>query len=284
MELLQINKFAELHDGKLVRFCRTDHLAKEFREIRKLKHEVVLISGNSDESIGASQLAEIPDNISRWYCQNLREKHEKLQVIPLGLENTFPCKRKGHGVGWPHAVEKLEILSKIYTSGLLRRPANFIYSNFNERTNPSHRGPVKKISKVLQHVTWEEPTLNYQEFVHKVLDHEAVICPAGNGTDTHRIYEVLYCGRVAVTFKIGDSPLYTEIYGKLPVVILDNIEELADSKKLEELIKRAQQKVVSTELLDYGYWRSLITSSAPAGLKKKDALLRRIFNMHGRQI
>lgn len=282
MDLLQINKFAGLHDGKRVRFCKTDHLGKEFREIRKLKSEVILISGNGDEGIGIDHIRSMPDNISAWYGQNAGIEHERLHPIPLGLENTFPSKRRGHGVGWPHAVEKLEMLNRPGLALIPADPGKLIYSNFNELTNPAHRSPIKKASKRLPHISWEEPSLNYGEFVQNVLSHEAVICPAGNGIDTHRIYEVLYCGRVAVTFKIADSPLYQQIYGRLPVVILDDVEELDDVKKLEGLIQWARQKPVSPELLDYGYWRSLISSSIPAEFDKHDTVIGRLFNMRGR--
>ncbi|MCR8560190.1 hypothetical protein KXD93_21235 [Mucilaginibacter sp. BJC16-A38] len=269
MDLLQINKFANLHDGRQILFCRTEHVRQEFKKIKKLKNEVILISGNSDLGILPGDTAAMPDNIAMWYGQNVLTKHDKLKVIPLGLENTQACRRKEHGTAWPHAAEKLDLLARIGNDLAMVVPSKLLYSNFNQSTNIAHRAPIKEISKKLAHITWEEPSLGYRGFINSVLDHQAVLCPAGNGLDTHRIYEVLYCGRIAVTFRTAVSPLYDELYSRLPVVILDHLEELEDTEKLKERIIAVKERPVSEELLDFGYWQQRIMSGIPEPLVKK---------------
>lgn len=277
MELLQLNKFGDLHNGKDVIFCKTDFLKDEFKKIAKLKNEVILISGNGDEGIGSSLTSLMPDNIRFWYCQNNLTYHEKLISLPIGLENTSVNKRKGHGIAWPHAIEKLRLLSEVFNSAGTAKPSKFLYANFNPQTNGEHRIQVKEICISTPFISWDEPSLNYADFIKNVLDHEATICPAGNGIDTHRLYEVLYCKRIAVTFKIGDYPVYKELYEKLPVVILDNAEDLKDRDRVQELIGIAQQKKENLELIDFSYWKELTNRMADK-IDKKNNLFNRFLS------
>ncbi|MBB3057090.1 hypothetical protein [Mucilaginibacter gotjawali] len=278
MELLQLNKFGDLHNGRDIIFCKTDYLKDEFKKIAKFKNEVILISGNGDEGIASNLTSLMPDNIRFWYCQNNLTYHERLISIPIGLENTSVNKRKGHGVAWPHAVEKINLLNEVFNSNENSRPSQFLYANFNTQTNTAYRKPVKEICINTPFINWDEPSLNYPGLIKKVLDHEATICPAGNGIDTHRLYEVLYCKRVAVTIKIGNYPVYNELYKKLPVVILDKVEDLQDQDKLKELIGIAQQKKENLQLIDFAFWKASITGAANKIPESNKSVFRRFFN------
>jgi hypothetical protein len=265
MDLLQLNKFGDLHDGKHIIFCKSDYLKNEFKKIKKLKNEVILISGNGDHTIDDWFVSEMPDNILKWYCQNNSVYHDKLIPIPIGLENTLHNKRKGHGVAWPHARQKIIKLNNQFNSVNHQLPAKLLYANFNEQTNLSHRQPIKELCLKNSFITWHEPLLEYNEFINAVLDHEAVVCPAGNGIDTHRLYEILYCNRIPVVVKMGNYPLYTELYEKLPIVILDTIE----------LIIAVKQKNTQQSLLDFQYWKQLINTETGHIIKKDRGLFYR---------
>ena len=270
MDLLQLNKFGNLHNGKEIIFCKTEYLRTEFKKIKKLKNEIILISGNSDIGIDVSLTSRMPDNILVWYCQNKLLYHDKLRSIPIGLENTFKNKRQGHGVEWPHAAQKVQMLNKFNYGEGKRLPTNFIYANFNVQTNITHRAPIRDLCILSPFINWDEPSLNYDEFIGSVLDHEAIVCPAGNGIESHRLYEILYCGRIPITIKTGNYPIYTDLYEKLPVVILDSIADLKDGDKLREMIRVAKQKPIKHELLDFKYWQQVITNDSNR-IVKKDA-------------
>jgi hypothetical protein len=49
-----------------------------------------------------------------------------------------------------------------------------------------------------------------------------VICPRGNGIDTHRVWEALYLGVVPVVQRSSLDALY----GPLPVLIIESFENL----------------------------------------------------------
>lgn len=262
MDLLQLNKFGNLHNGKSVIFCKTELLSAEFKRIKKIKNEVVLISGNSDYEINEGLVSNMPVNVIEWYCQNNQVSHPKLKSIPIGLENSFPNKRRMHGTAWPHAVEKVRLLNKTFSAPESNQPSKFLYANFNIQTNMAHREPIMAVCKNTTFINCDEPNLRYDDFIAKVLDHEAVVCPAGNGIDTHRLYEILYCKRVPITFRIGDYAIYKDLYEKLPIVILDSIDELKNEKKIKELISIARQNSFNNALLDFAYWQRTINETS----------------------
>jgi hypothetical protein len=267
MDFLQQNKFGELHNGKNIYFCKTEFLTSEFKKIGRIKNQFILISGNSDEGIDSKLIVKMPDNILAWYGQNVMTYHEKLRSIPIGLENTFQNKRKKHGIGWDHAISKIALLNTINNNNDPNNnnaplPQKILYANFNIQTNIAHRSPIKEACKKSPFITWDEPTLNYNDFIANVLDHEATVCPMGNGLDTHRLYEILYCNRVAITIKAGNYPIYTDLYPKLPVVVLDSIDELYDIEKIKELIAAAKHKTQNIELLDFHHWKNTINDVA----------------------
>ncbi|SDQ00378.1 hypothetical protein SAMN05428975_5372 [Mucilaginibacter sp. OK268] len=278
MDLLQLNKFGNLHNNQNIFFCKTDFLKTEFKVIQKLKNEVILISGNSDINIDPSFIPLMPDNITTWYCQNNLVYHDKLRSIPIGLENTFPNKRKGHGVAWQHAKQKIELLNEVLIKAGQQGISKLLYANFNIQTNFKHRSLIKEICTRAEFITLDEPDLDYATYIDRVLAHEATICPTGNGIDTHRIYEVLYCNRIPVIIKSSDYPIYTDIYDHLPIVILQDANELADIEKLQDLVNKAKEKVVRLELLDFQYWQKLISAEAKGIAIPKTGFFEKLFN------
>jgi hypothetical protein len=139
MDLIQLNKFSHLHDGKKIIFCKTDFLISEFENIKNIGGEIVLISGNSDYGITDDLLKILPKNVRVWYAQNAISKDKKLIPIPIGIENRFESVRVGHGVGY---YERVELKEKLLINKKLKTPTKKIYSNFNIDTNYSHRNHV----------------------------------------------------------------------------------------------------------------------------------------------
>lgn len=277
MELLQLNKFGDLHNGKSIIFCKTEYLEAAFKTISKIKNQVILISGNSDEGINETLTTKMPDNILWWYCQNNLTYCNELKSIPIGLENTTVNKQPKHGVAWDFANGKIKLLTQLVKTPPVHKPKRLLYANFNIQTNITHRAPIRELCKQQSFITWQEPILNYTDFVDAVLDHEAVVCPAGNGIDTHRLYEVLYIGRIPVTFKLGQYPVYTDLYEKLPVVILDFVEDLKDKEKIQELIVLAKEKTTALNLIDFNFWRNQILANADNIVLPKPGFFKGLF-------
>ena len=228
--LIQLNNFSELHDGRKIIFCKTDFLLEEFKHISTLSNKVILISGNSDYAITDNLLSLLPKNVIKWYAQNALSNDKRLIPIPMGIENKLPSIREGHGIGY---YDRVLLKENLLSGNKSVIPTKKIYSNFQVSTNYQHRNPIKNICIDCNHIDWEEPNLSIEQFFDKVLDYEMIVCPAGNGVDTHRLWEVIYSNRIPITIKVGEFKIY-ELYEKLPIIILNSLHELNDLELIYE--------------------------------------------------
>lgn len=253
IEYLCFNKFSKLHDNQFVFFSKYEFLSETFEKIGRLKNEVILITGNSDESIKSTIVDRCPSNVKYWLAQNCESKNTNLIPIPLGIENYIECNVPNHGVFWEAGLKKKKIFETLINS----EPTSFIYSNFNLETNYGHRKKVHDHCNDLPFVTKKSPNLNLNDYYKDILNHKAIICPAGNGVDTHRLWETLYCGRIPITIRLGDFKIY-DLYNQLPIIILNNIDELFDEQSIKLKIEDKQEMNFNSEILDYGFWEKKI--------------------------
>lgn len=249
MNIIQLNKLSKLHDGKNVIFCKTDFLAEEFKHISSLENEVVLITGNSDYAITDQHASHMPNNVKVWYAQNCFTWHPRVQPIPMGIENKNFCYRDGHGIGYTERVTEKERLLSRQIDDI--KPTKSIYANFQIATNMQHRVPVMNACKQIDFIEWDEPTLSLEQFFDKILDYQMVVCPVGNGLDTHRLWEILYSNRIPITIKVGHHKIY-KLYEKLPIIILDCLHDLYNKHLIREKFIEARKK--NDYYIDCDYW------------------------------
>jgi hypothetical protein len=254
MDIIQLNNFSNLHDGKNIIFCKTDFLLEEFKHISTLNNKVILISGNSDYAITDNLMSLLPKNVMKWYAQNALSNDSRLIPIPMGVENKLSSERNGHGIGY---YDRVELKEKLLNRKLSINPTKKIYSNFQVFTNFNHRNPIKNICVNSTHIDWEEPTLSLEQFFDKILNYEMVVCPAGNGVDTHRLWEVLYSNRIPITIKVGNFKIY-ELYEELPIIILNSLDELNDVDLINEKLKKINTKNYNLKMIDYSFWKNEI--------------------------
>lgn len=254
MNFIQLNKFSKLHNGSTIIFCKTDFIFNEFEYIKNLPNDVILITGNSDYPITETHIKNIPKNIKKWFAQNALVNSDILIPLPIGLENKEPSVRIGHGIGYhDRMIEKESLLN---TSNNIT-PKKFIYANFNVETNFEERVKYRDMALTTNHIDWECDVL-LKEYFNKILEYKMILCPIGNGIDTHRLWEVLYSGRVPITVKVGDYKIY-ELYNKLPIIVLDNIDELKNKSLIENKYNEIMGKVYNSDILLYDYWEYIIT-------------------------
>jgi hypothetical protein len=214
-----------------------------------LEHPVTLITGNSDYAITDEIISLAPKNIVAWYAQNAVSNSEILHPIPIGLENKIPAVRDGHGVGYfERASEKEQLLNSIKN-----KPDQLIYANFNINTNYNYRSIVKKYCIDSDFIDWEEPNLTLPQFFNKITHYKMIVCPAGNGVDTHRLWEVLYSNRIPITIITGNFKLY-QLYKKLPIILLENINQLLDKNLIMQKYQECISQTWDTSLLDINRW------------------------------
>ena len=255
-EFLQINKLSYLHNSKNILFCKTDFLLSCFSHISRMGNDVVLITGNSDHSITEQIFNSKPPNVKAWFAQNMDFSGPGAHAIPIGLENTIECRLTNHGEVWPHAQGKHSALMN-HTSKL---PSKKLYANFSLNTHPE-RQKVYSIVKNLDYVTKNINELHseinkksYDAFISEIIDHEFVLCPRGNGIDSHRVWETLYLNRTPIVKK----EIAMNYFNDLPIIFIDDWQEVCDLKHIYNLYSKVKSN--SREKLSCKYWEDKILS------------------------
>jgi hypothetical protein len=83
-----------------------------------------------------------------------------------------------------------------------------------------------------------------------------VLCPEGNGMDTHRLWETLYMGGVPVVVR---SKYMDPLYNQLPLVRLNSWADLSNPSILERKWLEVQEFQWDDSILTQTYWLSKIS-------------------------
>lgn len=226
-------------------YTHTHHVAELFKEILDkgiIKH-FYLISHNSDVNVDEVHAAMMPFNVVKWFTQNVCVTHPRIFSIPIGLENDR----------WLVKVPKLKIMNSLlrqhkYTEGL-------VYMNHNIGTNIKERLHVYTLLELQPWVDSERGRngQKFTEYITSIFTHDFVICPAGNGMDTHRFWETLYMGSIPIVKRDLNNRFYTD----LPVCFVDDWEEVTE-KFLKSELKRIKASKWNMAKLEFLYWKNLI--------------------------
>ena len=270
---IETNKFSYIiKDSPTVTiiFCKTDFLFQEFENLKNLNKKIILLTGNSDFPITEDHATKAPPNLLRLYGQNVLCNDNRFVPVPMGLESSVICRRGfDHGVYYDRSKDLQDLLIS-YTDEekSVSRAEKFIYSNFSIRTNPPHRQAVFDFVQDIDFITSgvRKPV---PDFHQEILNHKITLCPAGNGLDTHRLWEILYLNRIPLTIFTNQkaaqgsiSPnykeysIYKKLYSKLPIIILDKIEDLKNKNLIEDLYNEVKDR--PNDLAYFSNWVKII--------------------------
>lgn len=188
---------------------------------------------------------DIPANVIKWYSKNVNVVHPKIESIPIGIENDmwFPSL---------HKKEKIQEKPK-----QLRLYKNLVYLNHNINTNPPER---LKPYQILEGKPWATVDRGnngseFDRYLENLYTHKFVICPEGNGMDTHRTWECLYLG----TIPIEKRNINNQFYSDLPILLVDDWEEVTE-EFLEAAFPMFQKQAWNRKKLTFEYWKNKILS------------------------
>ena len=234
MDYIQGEKFITLGDSQRIFYCKTDNINAFFDNL-PTKDPFVLISHNGDGKITDTpgnydaDIKKIPSNLIRWFAQNVCYSHERIESIPIGLENgyNFPELQK---------IKKMHNLTNIP-----KQHINLLYMNHNINTNMNER---LKPYELLEHKPWCTSVrglngIGFDEYIHNIHNHKFVISPVGNGTDTHRLWECLYLNTIPIEKRNINNQFYTD----LPICFVNEWEEIT-----EEFLLREYDRISNTKL------------------------------------
>jgi hypothetical protein len=209
------NSIPIIFNNPSILFCYTHRLNYLCSTIDGFRNDFVLITHNSDENINnnnifVNKLLSNP-KIIKWYSQNLSVYNDKIFPLPIGIANKQ----------WEHGnLLNLKNINTVKTEN--------IFFNFSINTN------IEKRKICYESLLNKIPFIDKvkQEDYYKTLGkYKFCICPEGNGSDTHRLWECLYLRCVPIVLKSD----FIEILKKhldIPLFIIDSWDEL----KLSDLI------------------------------------------------
>ena len=130
---------------------------------------------------------------------------------------------------------------------------NSIYLNMTITNNSAERKSLYSAIKNQKSVNIQAPELSNKgriNYLKNLRIHNLVPCPAGNGVDTHRIWETLYMGGTPVIIK---NRILEPLVTGLPVIILQSWDSLRDFELMEQKWMSIQEREWDMSFLNLTY-------------------------------
>ena len=220
-------------------YTHTMYAKQLFDVLRDINKKFIVITHNSDVNIDFSP----PDNVIKWFSQNVNIIHDRIKSIPIGLENDrwFP---------FLHKREKMSLKlkqPKVYK--------NLLYVNHNIATNIIERLKPYQLFENKSWVTTEKGVNGdkFDEYLDNIYNHKFVVCPRGNGLDTHRLWETLYMGSIPIV----KTDINNSFYDDLPILYVNDWEEVTENL-LSRIFMLFKTEKWNHDKLNFSYWRDKI--------------------------
>lgn len=262
-------------------FCKTEEVNDFFINCDKNK-PFILISHCSDGSITDNPRAYnfleehhhadvrlMPDNCKRWFaCMVDYEKYENSRIVPLplGVENNINFINEGK-----RDILINEMNKRVDKYGDKLVFVNFkISNNYNERIDAFNsikdtdfctftdcmftQDQLDKPKELFPHIN----KLNYADFASEIHKHYFMLCPVGNGLDSHRLWEALHLGCIPIVRRITN---YIQYEDKLPILFVDKWSDITKDLLLEKKIEiqnKTKSGLYKTNMMNFSYWENLI--------------------------
>ncbi len=219
-------------------FLKTKYLRQFLKYMHpKIPERYILITGNGDEDVPGNFAHLLEDKkLIRWFAMNTTIEHPKLIPIPIGGGSLSQSGKEA------------------YIRELMLNPAEketLLYINFKPDNHPERARALNYFADK-SFCSIDKPCSS-QEFLERVSRAKYVLCPQGNGLDTHRVWETLLLGSIPILKHNELDPLYSD----LPILFVNDWSEVS-----EELLQRRYAELkngsYNFEKLMADYWLKLI--------------------------
>lgn len=257
--------FSKLKDNDVL-YIKLDKIPAFAQIVHTIKVNFVLVSGCSDYTTPNDLFRSNDEflkfvnspNIIKWFIQNCIVKHEKITLLPIGLDYHTMSERD---MEWgpkttPLEQEKIlqDVISKVkpYCDREIK-----CYSNFHFQMNTKYGyDRVDAYNQVPKELVYYEKNhikrLNTWENQSK---YAFVLSPHGNGLDCHRTWEALVLGCIPI---VKTSQL-DDMYKDLPILIVEEWSDITEDL-LNNTILKFKNLTFNYDKLLLSYWIRQIRS------------------------
>ena len=244
----KLRKFV-VKEGDII-FTHTGNLDNLFFLLRNINKDfnLTLITHQSDQIINEKMYSRKPLCIKTWFALNVDFDDPNLIPLPLGVANEYSYKKN---IVMSSNNNKLKIST--YQKDKLT-----VYLNFNVTTNYLERQWIKDFFDNKKWVEIEDNLIEIEEYRKKVIDSTFVMCPPGNGTETHRMWEALFLGSIPI---VKNHITYKNIHD-LPVFFVDDFKEVSEDSLNKFLKSLTQKPDLNLDKLSILYWHQEIQNKS----------------------
>lgn len=244
----KLRKFV-VKEGDII-FTHTGNLDNLFFLLRNINKDfnLTLITHQSDKIINEKMYSRKPLCIKTWFALNVDFDDPNLIPLPLGVANEYSYKKN---IVMSSNNNKLKIST--YQKDKLT-----VYLNFNVTTNYLERQWIKDFFDNKKWVEIEDNLIEIEEYRKKVIDSTFVMCPPGNGTETHRMWEALFLGSIPI---VKNHITYKNIQD-LPVFFVDDFKEVSEDSLNKFLKSLTQKPDLNLDKLSILYWHQEIQNKS----------------------
>lgn len=218
--LIKNKKWKNIEDSYII-FCYS-HRWKDFLEnINIFNNNLIVILHNSDENINDNVIKKLLNTgkIIKIYSQNLCTYNDYKNVfwLPIGLQNNM----------WNNNIHIQNVINNIHKI----EKNNNIFFNFNINTAPIKRKDcyIKVKNKGIPFI---QIFNNIDEYFNTMATYKFVICPEGNGIDTHRMWEALYLKCIPICLTNDFTNKVSKIF---PIILLNSWDNLLDNYEYDKI-------------------------------------------------
>lgn len=210
----------------------------------------LLLTGHGDYTVTNNMYERYKDKCDYWLGTNIDTEKKNLIKYPLGITNDCDDSPIHRVYG------NVDIMNQVSAENVSK--TRLIYYNINMSTH-SERKLVHQIfskKKFVTVATSDSSLAGRKRFLEDIRKHKFVLCPRGNGPDTHRLWETLYMGSIPIV-------KYEEAYSSfinLPIFFVLNWEELQnkDEKFYQNKYDEIMRRTYHLERINFSYWRNVI--------------------------
>jgi hypothetical protein len=230
-----------LLNNNAVIFCKTDYLFMLFEILLHSPKKYILITHNSDFTIGKGNFDIRPKSIIKWYALNVGMKDAHLIPIPSGMERPL---------GGGYSSDATVLAERLKQP---REFQNLVYMNHNANNNHGARDFITMHLKDQPWVTWRPHGQSFESFIANCYSHKFVVSPPGNGIDCHRTWEALYMGAIPIVKR----SILTQSFSDLPMLIVEDWSVITE-ELLNIVWDEFQTRTFNYEKLTLSYWLNRI--------------------------